>query len=198
MFLNEPEVDAPVQAAYDAGAAEAGYLMNYNRAWAWRQDVTDHFMAARKLVAGTTTLSPAEVAAVNAAVAGAREDSACSLAWGTKLAKQTDAAAAATVLEGAPEGLSERVAALSRWAALVARAPNSTADSDVAGLRAAGLTDREIAEATMLAVFRLGFSAYNAALGVATDAELVAGAPAEVRAAVSYGRPAEEYSKVAS
>lgn len=198
MFLNEPQADPHVQAAYDSAAGEAGYLMNYNRAWAWRQDVTDHFLAARKLVAGTTTLSAGEIAAVNAAAAGARRDSACSLAWGTKLAKQTDAAAAATVLAGDPQGLSDREAALARWAAQVARDPNGTSAADVAELRGLGLTDREIAEATMLAVFRLGFSAYNAALGVDTDAELVADAPGPVREAVTYGRPAEEYSKVAS
>jgi alkylhydroperoxidase family enzyme len=165
-----------VQAHYDAATGEAGYLMNYNRAWAWRQDVTDHFLAARKLVAGTTTLSAGEIAAVNAAVAGARRDSACSLAWGTKLAKQTDAAAAATVLDGRPEGLSDREAALARWSARVACDPNSTSAADIEELRGLGMTDREIAEATML----------------------VADAPAEVRAAVTYGRPAEEYSKVAS
>lgn len=198
MFLNEPEADPGIEAAFAAATGEAGYLMNYNRAWAWRQDVFDHFVAARKLVAATTTLSPGEIAVVNAAVAGARRDSACSLAWGTKLAKQTDAPAAATVLEGRPEGLSDREAALARWAAQVARDPNGTSAADVAELRGLGMTDREIAEATMLAVFRLGFSAYNAALGVDTDAELVADAPAEVRAAVTYGRPAEEYSKVAS
>lgn len=198
MFLNEPDADARVQAHYDAAAAEAGYLMNYNRAWALRQDVTDHFLAARKLVAATTTLSPGEIAVVNAAVAGARRDSACSLAWGTKLAKQTDAAAAVTVLDGQPEGLSEREAALARWSAQVARDPNATSAADIAELRGLGMTDREIAEATMLAVFRLGFSAYNAALGVDTDAELVADAPDAVRDAVTYGRPAEEYSKVAS
>lgn len=198
MFLNEPEADAGVRAHYEAAAAEAGYLMNYNRAWALRQDVTEHFFAARKLVAATTTLTPGEVAVVNAAVAGARRDSACSLAWGTKLAKHTGAAAAATVLDGRPEGLSEREAALARWSAQVARDPNATTAADVAELRGLGVTDREIAEATMLAVFRLGFSAYNAALGVETDTELVAGAPPEVRDAVTYGRPAEEYSKVAS
>ena len=48
----------------------------------------------------------------------------------------------------------------------------------------------------MLAVFRLGFTAYNSALGVVTDAELLADAPAEVREVVTYGRP--EYSNVAS
>jgi uncharacterized peroxidase-related enzyme len=190
MFLNEPETDAAVEAAYAASAADAGHVMNYAHAWAWRQDVTDAFFAARKLVAGSTTLSPAEVALVNAAVAGSRHDTACSLAWGEKLAKQRDPVVAASVLRGANEGLSERERALARWAALVARDPNSTGEADVAELRAAGLDDREIAEATMLAVFRLAFTAYNAALGVVTDPELVADAPAEVREAVTYGRPA--------
>lgn len=196
MFLNEPEIDTAVEAAYAANAQDAGYVMNFAHAWAWRQDVANAFFAARKLVAGSTTLSPAEVAVVNAAVAGARKDEACSLAWGEKLAAQRDPVVAANVLRGADEGLSERERALSRWAALVASDPNATGEADMSELRAAGLDDREIAEATMLAVFRLAFTAYNSALGVVTDTELVADAPAEVREAVTYGRP--EYSNVAS
>jgi alkylhydroperoxidase family enzyme len=190
MFLNEPETDATVQAAYAANAKEAGHLMNYAHAWAWRQDATDAFFAARKLTAGSTTLSPSEVGVINTAVAGSRRDEACSLAWGTKLAEHTDPAVAANLLRGATDGLSEREAALAGWAAMVASDPNATSEADVSALRAAGLDDREIAEATMLAVFRLAFTSFNAALGVATDAELVAEAPQEVRQAV--------YSNVAS
>jgi alkylhydroperoxidase family enzyme len=196
MFLNEPEIDAAVEAAYAASKQDAGHVMNYAHAWAWRQDVTDAFFSARKLVGGSTTLSPAEVAVVNAAVAGSRKDEACSLAWGEKLAAHRDPAVAANVLRGAADGLSDRERALARWATLVASDPNSTGAADVSELRAAGLDDREIAEATMLAVFRLAFTAYNSSLGVVTDAELRADAPAEVREAVTYGRP--EYSNVAS
>jgi alkylhydroperoxidase family enzyme len=190
MFLNEPETDATVQAAYDANAKEAGHLMNYAHAWAWRQDVTDAFFAARKLAAGSTALSPGEIGVINTAVAGSRRDEACSLAWGTKLAAHTDPAVAANLLRGATDGLSEREAALAGWAAMVASDPNATSEADVNALRAAGLDDREIAEATMLAVFRLAFTSFNAALGVPTDAELVAEAPQEVRQSV--------YSNVAS
>jgi uncharacterized peroxidase-related enzyme len=185
MFLNEPKIDATVRAGYEANMADAGYLMNYAHAWAWRQDAANAFLEARKLVAGSTTLSPAEVALVNAAVAGAREDVACSLAWGTKLAKLTDAAIAAEVLRGGAQRLSDRERALAGWSAKVATDPIATRESDVAELRAAGLDDREIAEATMLAAFRLAFTAYNDALGVTPDDELVAGAPAEVREAVT-------------
>ena len=199
MFLDEPEIDAAVEAAYAANADDAGYLMNYAHAWAWRQDVTNAFLAARKLVAGSTTLSAGEIAVVNAAVAGSRKDAACSLAWGAKLAEQTNPAVAADVLRGATDRLSGRERALSIWAAKVAGDPNATSAADVSELRAAGLDDREIAEATMLAVFRLAFTAFNSALGVAPDAELVAAAPTEVRQAVTDGRPeSDEYSKVAS
>jgi alkylhydroperoxidase family enzyme len=199
MFLEEPEVDATVEAAYAANADDAGYLMNYAHAWAWRQDVANAFLAARKLVAGSTTLSAGEIAVVNAAVAGSRRDAACSLAWGAKLADHAGPVAAANVLRGSTEGLSGREAALAAWAARVTADPNATGEADVGDLRAAGLDDREIAEATMLAVFRLAFTAFNSALGVTPDAELVAGAPVEVRQAVAEGRPAsDEYSNVAS
>jgi alkylhydroperoxidase family enzyme len=196
MYLPEPEHTDDVEAGYAANTADAGYLMNYARAWAWRQDVTDHFLAARKTLAGQTTLSAGEIAVVNAAVAGAREDTACSLAWGTKLAAQTDSATAAGVLRGQTDGLSERERALAVWAARIARDPNATSQADVDGLRAAGFDDREIAEATMLAVFRLAFTAFNDALGVEADQELRDDAPDEVRRAASYG--ADAYSNVAS
>lgn len=189
VFLNEPEIDATVQAAYAANTNDAGYLMNYAHAWAWRQDVADHFLAARKLVAGSTTLSAAEVAVVNAAVAGARRDAACSLAWGTTLAGHRDPVTAANLLGGTAAGLSDRERALAAWATAVATDPNATGTADVDELRAVGFDDREIAEATMLAVFRLAFTSFNAALGVTPDDELVTRAPAEVRQAVTRSRP---------
>jgi alkylhydroperoxidase family enzyme len=81
--------------------------------------------------------------------------------------------------------MSEREQALARWAAAVASDPNATGEADITALHAAGFDDREIAEATMFAIFRLGFTAFNDALGVMTDAHLVEDAPPEVRAAVT-------------
>jgi alkylhydroperoxidase family enzyme len=189
MFLDEPEI---------VPAAPEEPVMNYAHAWAWRQDVADGFMAARALLTGSTTLSPGEVAVINVAVASARRDAACSLAWGANLAEHRGAAAAASLLEGRSEGLDDRERALAAWAATVASDPNATTAADVRALRAAGLDDRAIAEATMLAAFRLAFTAYNDALGVTADAHLVADAPADVRRAVTYGRGSEAYSNVAS
>jgi alkylhydroperoxidase family enzyme len=123
------------------------------------------------------------------ATAAERKDSYCSLAWGTRLATLIDDETAAQVIAGdrAPE-LSERESALAAWARGVVRDPNSTTENDVARLRAVGLDDGEIFEATAFVGFRLAFSAINDALGAAPDKELSEAAPEPVRAAVDYGR----------
>ena len=56
-------------------------------------------------------------------------------------------------------------------------------------LRAAGFSDRDIAEVTMLIAFRIAFSTVNAALGAEPDHQLAEGVPGAVRKAVDYGRP---------
>jgi alkylhydroperoxidase family enzyme len=113
------------------------------------------------------------------------------LAWGARLAKLADASLAAQVLRGADTPkLTAREAALRLWAEQVVTDPNATKSSDVDALRAAGLSDKEILEATTFIAFRLAFSTVNDALGGRPDAELVAQAPPEVRGAVTYGRRA--------
>jgi len=122
--------------------------------------------------------------------ARARRDACCALAWGARLAKLADAALAADVLrrDGAP-ALDAREKALSGWAERIALDPNATTAADIDALRNAGLTDREILEATVYISLRLAFATVNDALGAQPDPELVAEAPPEVRAAVTYGRP---------
>ena len=104
-------------------------------------------------------------------------------------ARLTSAEAAADVIGGgSPEALSEREAALASWARQVVRDPNGTTPSDVAALRAAGLDDQAIFDATAFIAFRLAFSTVNDALGAAPDKELADKVPAPVRDAVRYGR----------
>ena len=87
-----------------------------------------------------------------------------------------------------PDGLSPREAALAGWARQVVRDPNATTPEDVKSLRAAGLDDRAIFEATVFIALRLAFSTVNDALGASPDKELVDKVPAAVREAVTYGR----------
>jgi uncharacterized peroxidase-related enzyme len=189
MFLQEPRT--PEATAFlEKERAASGYVMDLERAWAWRPDVAEAFVAMRKQLTDASTLTPREIAVMVCSTARARRDACCALAWGARLAKLADAALAADVLtrDGAP-ALDAREKALSRWAERIALDPNATTAADVDALRAAGLTDREILEATVYISLRLAFATVNDALGAQPDAELVAEAPPEVRAAVTYGRP---------
>ncbi len=164
--------------------------MNLERAWAWRPDVAHAFMALRKRLIGGSALTPREIALLVCATARTLGDSYCSLAWGKRLADLAGPNLAAAALRGAePADMTQREAALARWAGHVVRDPNGCRAEDVDELRAAGLSDKEILEATVHVALRLAFSTVNDALGARPDAELVAAAPADVAAAVTYGRP---------
>jgi uncharacterized peroxidase-related enzyme len=192
MFLNEPST-AEATAYLEKNRAESGYVMNFERAWAWRPDVAQGFAGLRRQLIEGTHLSPSEIALLVCTTARALGDSYCSLAWGTKLAGMRGAAAVAEVLLGAdPATATAREVALRQWAEQIVRDPNGATAQQVENLRTAGLSDREIFEATVHVAFRLAFSAVNDALGARPDHQLVAAAPAEIRAAVTYGRPASD------
>lgn len=190
MFLNEPRT-AEAAAYLEKDRAASGYVMNLERAWAWRPDVAEGFGLVRRQLVERTTLTPGEIALLACTTARVLGDSYCSLAWGTKLAGMRGAAAVADVLQGIdPPASTDREILLRRWAEQVVRDPNGTSEAQVERLRAAGLSDREIFEATVHVAFRLAFSAVNDALGALPDRQLVIAAPEEIRAAVTYGRPA--------
>lgn len=189
MFLDDPAT--PEAHAYlDAERAATGYLMNLERAWAWRPDLAQSFQALRQQLMAGSSLTPRELALLVCTGARALGDSYCAIAWGSRLATLADPAFAADLLRGVePAALTGRERALRRWAEQLVQEPNGTRVQDVAALRAAGLSDREVFEATVFVALRLAFSTVNDALGARPDAQLLAQAPAEVRAAVTYGRP---------
>ena len=79
---------------------DMGYVMNLERAWAWRPDVAQAFGELRAQLSAGSALSLRERAVMVCAAAGALGDSYCSLAWGPKLAGMTSAATAAGILRG--------------------------------------------------------------------------------------------------
>jgi uncharacterized peroxidase-related enzyme len=188
MFLNEPNT-AEAAAYLEKDRVSSGYIMNLERAWAWRPDVAEGFALLRKQLLEQSSLTQREIALLVCATARALGDSYCSLAWGTRLAGMRGAAAVAAILHGMePETSTAREVALRRWAERVVDDPNGSSSAEVENLRAAGLSDREIFEATVHIAFRLAFSAINGVLGARPDHQLVEAAPALVRAAVTYGR----------
>ena len=189
MFIAAPVDSVATAKVYASSAKSQGFVMNLTRAWAWRPDVFDGFASLRSQLTNESSLSKRELAVMVCAGAAELGDSYCSLAWGRTLAHEADPATAAAVITDSPaEGLSERERALAAWARKVVANPNATTASDVDSLRKAGLGDREVFEATVFVAFRLAFSTVNDALGVSPDRQLAEQVPAEVGAAVSYGR----------
>jgi uncharacterized peroxidase-related enzyme len=191
MFLSPPPKSEAVARVYKSSLDSQGFVMNLTHAWAWRPDIFDAFAALRSQLTDHSSLSKRELAVIVCATAAGLGDSYCALAWGRKLAEAADSRSAAAVLRGGSTSeLTPRDEALAGWARKVATNPNGTTPEDIANLRDAGFSDQEIADATFFIAFRLAFSTVNDALGAKPDWQLVEGAPPEVVAAVTFGRPA--------
>ena len=119
------------------------------------------------------------------AAASALGDSYCSLAWGGKLSKASDAALAAGVLNGTDVELTDQEQAMAGWARQVARDPNATTPADIQALRDTGLDDGQIFAITAFVALHLAFSTINDALGAQPDAQVGQSLPRDVRDAMS-------------
>ena len=189
MFIAAPEDSVETAKVYKSSADSQGFVMNLTRAWAWRPEVFDGFAALRNQLTSRSSLSKRDLAVLVCATAAELGDSYCSLAWGTTLSKEASATIAAAVIANSKAAdLSERDRALAAWARKIVANPNATTGADVDALRKTGLGEREIFEATLFVAFRQAFSTVNDALGVNPDRRLAEHAPAEVRAAVTFGR----------
>ena len=192
MFIAAPEDSDATARIYKASKESQGFVMNLTRAWAWRPDVFEAFAALRVQLTAKSSLSKREQAVMVCAMAAELGDSYCSLAWGKVLAQEANSGSAAALIGTASaDRLTVRDQALPAWARKLVADPNGTSAEDVDALRAAGLSEKKIFEATVFIGFRLAFSTVNDALGAEPDRQLVESLPPEVAAAVSFGRPAD-------
>lgn len=188
-FLAAPQPSAEVRRVYDADLDGLGYVMNNTRLWAHLPAALDGLAALLGRTVATAGLSLRQRGVLVTACASAAGDSYCTLAWGSKLAREAGDAAAAGVAQGDDGGLEPREQALARWARRVVRDPTRTSAADVEELREAGFDDAQIFAITAFVGLRLAFSTVNAALGAEPDAELAASAPSALMDAVTFGRP---------
>ena len=190
MFLKPTsEKNEAVRRLYQSDEEQLGFVMNLSRLWAWRPDFMNAFSCARAMLTRDSSLNPRELAVLVCATAANLGDSYCALAWGQRLAGYLGEAVAAAVLTGESNpAMSRRERALMDWARKVVKHPNETSPADVEALRIAGLSDKEIFEATAFVAVRLAFSTVNDALGAAPDPELVARVQPKVRETVTFGR----------
>lgn len=187
MFLNQAAYGDGAQRMFDDDEKYMGWVMNVSRLWAWQPENRQTLFDL--LDAVSDGFSMRQRAILVAAGASTFGDSYCSLAWGGKLAKETDAETAVGVLTGSDDGLTEAEQAMARWARAVAGDPNATTQADVDALRAVGFSDADIFAMTAFVGLRIALSTVNDALGALPDPELRGFSPSEVVAVVDYGRP---------
>jgi uncharacterized peroxidase-related enzyme len=191
-FLGEPPVSASVQALYDEDLAEDGYVSNVSRLWAHQPETLRQLFGVMSEALAPGGLGDRQRGILVTAAASALGDSYCSMAWGGKLGKASDAAVAAGVLNGSDAGLTGQEKAMAAWARKVVTDPNATTAADIEALRHTGLDDGQVFAITAFVALRLAFAAVNDSLGAQPDAQLVRSLPAQVREAVTYGRPADQ------
>jgi uncharacterized peroxidase-related enzyme len=177
---------------YDEDVEDLGYVMNGSRMWAHQPDAVDRLFDLITDFAKAAGLSFRQRGILVASAAATLGDSYCSLAWGAKLAKVSDAGLAAGVLIGDDHLLTAQEQALATWARKVTGNPNETTAEDIEPLRAAGFSDDQILAITGFVAMRLAFSTVNDALGSRPDRELVESVPGVVRDAVTWGRTVED------
>jgi uncharacterized peroxidase-related enzyme len=190
-FLAVPVTTPDAQRAFDEDIAGLGYVMNVSRLWAYQPATSNILGTLLRQVISAGELSHRQRFILVSACASAFGDSYCALVWGTKLAKDTDAETAASVLRGTDHGLTASERAMAAWARKVARDPNATTASDVQCLRDAGFSDPQIFAITVFVAFRLAFATVNDALGLLPDAALRTDVHPIVLSAVTGGRPIE-------
>jgi len=171
---------------------DLGYVMNGSRIWAHLPAEVDALFALMGRAKSIASLSMRERGILVTATASTMGDSYCSLAWGKKLADAAGPDLAASVLTGTDGALTPAEQALATWARRVASDPNATTESALDGLRDAGYDDPQILAITLFISLRMAFSTVNDALGARPDRELHDAVPPQVRAAVTWGRPAED------
>jgi uncharacterized peroxidase-related enzyme len=188
-FLAGTPVTDAARAIFDEDVAEAGFVMNSSRLWAYQPEASSGLFSLMNQVTSARPFSSRERGILVVASASTTLDSYCSLAWGTKLALETSPELVAGVLRGDDAALTEPERAMAAWARLIAREPGAATAQDVQNLRDAGFSDADIFAMTVYVALRVALSTVNDALGVCPDSEFLTLAPRQVIDSVSYGRP---------
>jgi uncharacterized peroxidase-related enzyme len=194
-LLSLPPHTPDAQALFDEDHEELGYVMNVSRLWAYQPGTVAALFELMGQTLSGADFSPRQRGILVCAAASSLGDSYCSLAWGSKLSKTASSALAAAVISEDDNGLADDERVMAAWARKVVRDPNATTSADLEELRSAGFDDSQIFAMTVFVALRLAFSTVNDALGAAPDAQLRRDVPAEVAAAVDFGRPADTVSR---
>ncbi len=190
-FLATPPDSPGAQRLFADDLADHGFVMNASRLWAYAPEACESLFGLLGSFTRLGSLSLRQRAILVAATASTLGDAYCSLAWGQRLANESNASLASDVLRGDDAKLEDAEKALATWARKVVVDPNGASEGDVDDLRRAGFSDTQIFAITAFVAGRIAFSTINDALGAHPDRELAHSVPPEVRDAVHFGRSPE-------
>jgi len=193
MFISgvgEDVAEGDVAEYYEGQRAAWGFLPNYAPPFSSRPEVARAWNALNLAVRGGMDRRRFEIATI--AAARARRSTYCTAAHSAFLRDVCgDEAAMASIAEH-PDGaaLAEQDRAVYRFAGKVADDAAAVDQHDVDTLRAAGLSDAEVADVVFAAAARCFFTAVLDGLGTELDAETAQSFPPALLESMVVGRPA--------
>lgn len=195
MFIDtvpEETATGPVADYYRQQRGAWGFLPNYAAAFAPRPDVAQAWNMLNSAIRDGMDRRRFEIATI--AAARALRSTYCTAAHAKFLRDVCGDEATVQAIAAAPDGsqLGPQDRAVYEFAAQVAADAASIEQADVDRLRAAGLSDAEVADVVYAAAARSFFTRVLDGLGAQLDVQTAATFPPAVRAALIVGRPAAE------
>ncbi|HEY8302875.1 MAG TPA: peroxidase-related enzyme [Jatrophihabitans sp.] len=195
MFIDtvpEYAADGPVAEYYDQQRRAWGFLPNYAPAFSTRPDVAAAWNALNAAVRNGMDRRRFEIATI--AAARQNRSSYCTAAHSTFLRDVCGDEPTMKAIARDPSGstLADQDRTVYEFATRVAGDAASIEQADIDRLRAAGLTDADIADVVFAVAARAFFTRVLDGLGAQLDAVTAAAFDPDLRAAMIVGRPPAE------
>lgn len=193
MFIEAVPAEAasgPLAEYYEQQRAAWGFLPNYAGAFSTRPDVAQAWNTLNGTIRNGMERRRFEIATI--AAARALRSTYCTAAHSAFLRDVCGDEATMLAIAADPSGasLNPEDRAVYAFAGKVAAAADTVGQADVDGLRAAGLSDADIADVVFAAAARSFFTRVLDALGARLDPQTADTFPPRARASMVVGRPA--------
>jgi uncharacterized peroxidase-related enzyme len=189
--IADQDATGEVADLYDQDRKERGYVMDATRALSTRPDVLLAWERFIGVARGSFTLPLRDWRLITLVAARHVPSTYCSLVYGKALVEELGSPEAVIAVERdfRDAGLSERDVAMLEYAEKVAVAAYTVTEADAERLRQHGFSDEQIFDVALCVAVRNFYSRLIDAAGATPDPELQELEPAELRAALTVGRP---------
>jgi uncharacterized peroxidase-related enzyme len=189
--IGDQDATGEVADAYDQDRKELGYVMDATRAITTRPEILPAWERFTSVARGAFTLPLRDWRLITLVAARHVPSTYCSLVYGKALVEDLGSPDAVLAVEHdfRRAGLSERDVAMLEYAEKVTVAAYTVTEADIRRLRQHGFSDEQIFDVALCAAVRNLYSRLIDAVGATPDPELQELEPADLRAALTVGRP---------